>query len=101
MFLSKFSSASGRTSTRSSRSRPQLGSKSPSILSDKSSSEERREIDLLATDDAPSTLTPLGLLFEDPLDDILAEKGWAKVAGGGTMTLPAGEISYCGIDIEY
>lgn len=36
--------------------------------------------------------------FEDPLNDALMERG--EVTGGGTMQTEAGEIEYCGIDID-
>jgi hypothetical protein len=41
-----------------------------------------------------------GDLFEDPLDDQLRKAGLGETTGGGALLSKAGEIEYCGIDIE-
>lgn len=41
-----------------------------------------------------------GERFEDPLDGALRKQGWGSVTGGGTMQSKAGEIDYCGIDLD-
>jgi hypothetical protein len=41
-----------------------------------------------------------GDIYEDPLDDILQEKGIGEVSGGGTQLKPNGEIEYCDVEID-
>jgi hypothetical protein len=41
-----------------------------------------------------------GEWYEDPLAEALAENGFGRVTGGGTMTSNEGEIEFCGIDID-
>ncbi|MDB5305869.1 MAG: hypothetical protein JWO38_71 [Gemmataceae bacterium] len=38
--------------------------------------------------------------YEEPLAEALAENGFAEITGGGTGQSEAGEIDYCGIDID-
>lgn len=41
-----------------------------------------------------------GELFEDPLHEIVLEKGLGEVTGGGTLQAKSGEIENCDIEIQ-
>lgn len=41
-----------------------------------------------------------GERYEDPLGDALEENGLGAVTGGGTLQSEAGEIDYCGVDVD-
>ncbi len=62
------------------------------------SQEQSTQIDVTAQ--LNHLLMPLdrGARYEDPLNELLAQKGLGKTDGGGTMQLPSGEILY--IDVE-
>lgn len=40
-----------------------------------------------------------GEIYEDPLDELLRNKGVGEVTGGGTMQYQTGEIEFCDIEI--
>jgi hypothetical protein len=40
-----------------------------------------------------------GELYEDPLQELLAEKAWGEVSGGGSQLSEQGEIQFCDIEI--
>lgn len=41
-----------------------------------------------------------GDIFEDPLSQMVAERGIGEVTGGGTLQAEDGEIIHCGIDLD-
>jgi hypothetical protein len=41
-----------------------------------------------------------GLVYEEPLDEFLKERGYGEVAGGGTLQEKTGELSYCDVEIS-
>ncbi len=41
-----------------------------------------------------------GLVYEDPLDEFLKEKGYGEVTGGGTLQEKTGELAYCDVEIS-
>ncbi len=41
-----------------------------------------------------------GDVYEDCLDELLIEKNWGEVSGGGTMQKKTGEINFCDIEIK-
>jgi hypothetical protein len=49
----------------------------------------------------PASLQPLerGELFEDPLQEALAEAALGEVTGGGSQLAEDNSIAYCGIDV--
>jgi len=55
-----------------------------------------------ATAQLNARLMPLdrGIIFEDPLDEVLQKARIGRIDGGGTMQSKSGEIEYCDIEIE-
>jgi hypothetical protein len=41
-----------------------------------------------------------GDVYEDPLDELLKNKGYGSISGGGTLQSKSGEIEYCDVEIE-
>ena len=41
-----------------------------------------------------------GALYEDPLQEMLVQRGWGEVSGGGTQQGASGEIEFCDIEIQ-
>src|ERR1700753_1456693 len=41
-----------------------------------------------------------GDVYEDQLDELLKQKRYGEVSGGGTLQAKSGEIEYCDIEIE-
>ncbi len=41
-----------------------------------------------------------GIIYEDPLDEIIIGNNLGEVSGGGTMQQESGEIEYCDIEIK-
>lgn len=41
-----------------------------------------------------------GEIYEDPLDEMLAENNFGEVSGGGTLQAQSGEIESCDIEIQ-
>ncbi|MES9990926.1 MAG: hypothetical protein ABW098_03170 [Candidatus Thiodiazotropha sp.] len=41
-----------------------------------------------------------GELFEDPLDQVLAETSIGEISGGGTLQSESGEIEHCDVEIQ-
>lgn len=41
-----------------------------------------------------------GLVYEDPLDEFLKERGYGEVTGGGTLQEKTGELAYCDVEIS-
>ncbi len=41
-----------------------------------------------------------GVIYREPLDELLKSSGIGEVTGGGTMQLKSGEIEYCELEIK-
>jgi hypothetical protein len=41
-----------------------------------------------------------GSRYEDPLQEMLSERKWGKVTGGGTQLSEDGEIAFCDVELE-